>query len=90
MSKLFRDFCNVISNVAQIVLYVILLPFAAIIFSLIPGSGQVTGNVSDILAFLIGNILPCEKWVEIIKQYTDGSTAAVLQRYRQNVIWIPL
>lgn len=74
--RLFGRFRNTISNVAQIVLIVLMLPFVAVIIGWISGVGNGGSNMSGILNSLIGNIPLCELWMDILYQYNGGLTAA--------------
>lgn len=74
--RLFRGFRNTISNVAQIILVVILLPFVAIVIRMISGVGAGGANMTGMLSSLIGNIPLCEVWMDVLYQYAGGLTAA--------------
>ena len=65
---LFKSFRTTISNVAQIILVVLLLPAVAIIIGSVSGANT-AGNISGLLSSLVGNIPLCDIWVDILYQY---------------------
>ena len=72
--RFFQGFHNTISNVAQIVLVVLLLPFIAVIIGLVSGSGSGAGNMSGMFFSLIGEIPLCDVWMDILYQKAGGLT----------------
>ncbi len=67
----FKGVKTTISNIAQIILVVLLLPMAAIVIGSVSG-GNETANVSGFLSSLVGNIPLCDIWVDILYQYKGG------------------
>ncbi|MCM1365431.1 MAG: hypothetical protein NC122_09765 [Faecalibacterium sp.] len=67
----FKGFRNTMSNVAQIVLIVILFPFVAIVLGSISG----TSSIAGVLISLIGKVPLCDVWVDVLYQYSGGLTA---------------
>lgn len=67
----FKGFRTTISNIAQIILVVLLLPAVAIIIGSVSGANT-AGNISGFLSSLVGNIPLCDIWVDILYQYKGG------------------
>ena len=68
-----KGYNNIISNIAQIILIVILLPFLAIICSAVFGK-DAPATFVDFLVSLIGQIPVCDIWVDILYQSSSGLT----------------
>ena len=68
-----RGYNNIISNIAQIILIVILLPFLAILCSVVLGK-DAPATFVDFLVSLIGQIPVCDIWVDILYQSSSGLT----------------
>ena len=66
---------DIISNVAQVILIVILLPFIAIICKAVLGNNAPSGFVGFLLA-LVGKIPLCDIWVDILPNVSSGMTQA--------------
>ena len=66
---------KIISNVAQIILIVILLPFIAIICAAALGNNAPSAFVDFLLA-LVGKIPLCDIWVDILPNVSSGMTQA--------------
>ena len=64
---------DIISNVAQVILIVILLPFMAIICAAVMGNNAPTAFVGFLLA-LIGKIPVCDIWFDILSNMSSGMT----------------
>lgn len=70
--KLFQGIRNTISNIAQILLVVLLFPCVAILLGVISSSDSSTMGV---LVSLIGKIPLCEIWLDILYQYSGSLSA---------------
>lgn len=70
--KLFQGYRNTISNIAQILLVVILFPALSVFFGVSFGNG----SMSNMISSLIEKIPLCEMWVDILYQYTGGLTVS--------------
>ena len=68
-----KGYNNIISNIAQIILIVILLPFLAILCSVVLGK-DAPATFVDFLVSLIGQIPVCDIWVDILYQSSSGLT----------------
>ena len=68
-----KGYDNIISNIAQIILIVILLPFLAILCSVVLGK-DAPATFVDFLVSLIGQIPVCDIWVDILYQSSSGLT----------------
>ena len=64
---------DIISNVAQIILIVILLPFIAIICAAVLGNNAPSAFVDFLLA-LVGKIPVCDIWVDVLANISSGMT----------------
>ena len=64
---------DIISNVAQIILIVILLPFIAIICAAVLGNNAPSAFVDFLLA-LVGKIPLCDIWVDVLANISSGMT----------------
>lgn len=71
MGKLFRNFGTVKRIIVQIIIVVLLLPFAAILFGVVFNSGG-SANNAGFLYSLIGKIPLCDIWVDMLYQYSGG------------------
>ena len=64
---------DIISNVAQVILIVILLPFMAIICAAVMGNNAPSAFVDFLLA-LVGKIPVCDIWVDVLANISSGMT----------------
>ena len=64
---------DIISNVAQVILIVILLPFIAIICAAVLGNNAPSAFVDFLLA-LVGKIPLCDIWVDVLANISSGMT----------------
>ena len=64
---------DIISNVAQVILIVILLPFMAIICAAVLGNNAPSAFVDFLLA-LVGKIPLCDIWVDVLANISSGMT----------------
>lgn len=71
----FKGIRNTISNIAQIVLVVLLLPFVAILFGVISGTDAGAASTVGLINSLIGKIPLCEIWLDVLYQYSGGLSA---------------
>ena len=71
----FKGIRNTVSNVAQIILIVILLPFIAILLRFISGNQGGAIGTAEIIASLIEKIPLCDIWVDILNQLNGGLSA---------------
>lgn len=71
----FRGVRNTISNISQIAIVVVLLPFIAIILGVIAGPHNGVIGSAGVLSSLIGSIPLCEIWVDLIYQFSGGLSA---------------
>ena len=91
----FKGIRNTISNVAQIILIVILLPIIAVLLRITSGNqGGAIGTVG-IIASLVGKIPLCDIWVDILNQFNGGlsaetvmtsSIAVILKAFPESII----
>lgn len=68
---IFKGVRTTVSNIAQIILVVLLLPAIAIIIGAISG-GNGNSSIGGLLSSLVGKIPLCDIWVDILYQYKGG------------------
>ena len=71
----FKGTRALISNIAQIVLIVILMPFIAILLGAVFGTDAGGKGIADVLVSLAGKIPLCDVWLDIYYQHSGGLSA---------------